>query len=75
MKMSRSDSMKISIPVFSTLGVAFIILKLCKVIDWSWWWVTAPFWGAASLALAIMLIIMVVSLAVIALSFIFKKRK
>lgn len=26
------------------LGIAFIILKLCKVIDWSWWWVTAPIW-------------------------------
>ena len=26
------------------LGVAFVILKLCGVIDWSWWAVTAPFW-------------------------------
>jgi hypothetical protein len=26
------------------LGVAFVILKLCKVIDWSWVWVTMPFW-------------------------------
>jgi phosphoglycerol transferase MdoB-like AlkP superfamily enzyme len=31
------------------LGVAFIILKLCGVIDWSWWWVTAPFWGGLAL--------------------------
>ena len=27
------------------LGVAFVVLKLCKVIDWSWVWVTMPFWG------------------------------
>ena len=27
------------------LGVAFVVLKLCHVIDWSWWWVTAPIWG------------------------------
>lgn len=27
------------------LGVAFVVLKLCGVIDWSWWWVTIPFWG------------------------------
>lgn len=27
------------------LGLIFITLKLCGVIDWSWWWVTAPFWG------------------------------
>jgi len=26
------------------LGVAFVILKLCGVIGWSWWWVTSPFW-------------------------------
>lgn len=33
--------------VFGLLGVAFVVLKLCGVIDWSWWWVTAPFWIAA----------------------------
>lgn len=32
------------------LGIAFIILKLCHVINWSWWWVTAPFWGMIALA-------------------------
>jgi MFS family permease len=26
------------------LTVAFIVLKLTKVIDWSWWWVLSPFW-------------------------------
>jgi putative effector of murein hydrolase LrgA (UPF0299 family) len=24
--------------------VVFIILKLTKVIDWSWWWVLSPIW-------------------------------
>jgi hypothetical protein len=28
----------------SMLLVAFIVLKLCKVIDWSWWWVLSPIW-------------------------------
>lgn len=32
------------VSVLGLLGVAFIVLKLCKVINWSWWWVTAPFW-------------------------------
>ena len=27
------------------LGVVFIVLKLCGVIHWSWWWVMAPFWA------------------------------
>lgn len=26
------------------LTIAFIVLKFCKVIDWSWWWVLAPIW-------------------------------
>ena len=39
------------------LQVAFIVLKLCKVIDWSWWWVFAPTW--ISLILSILVIIFV----------------
>lgn len=26
------------------LQIAFIVLKLCKVINWSWVWVLAPTW-------------------------------
>lgn len=26
------------------LQIVFIVLKLCKVINWSWWWVLAPTW-------------------------------
>jgi hypothetical protein len=33
------------------LGIAFIVLKLCKVINWSWWWVTLPLWGGLVLIL------------------------
>jgi hypothetical protein len=29
------------------LAIVFITLKLCHVIDWSWWWVLAPLWMAA----------------------------
>ena len=30
---------------FTTLlAIAFIVLKLCNVISWSWWWVLAPLW-------------------------------
>ena len=25
--------------------IVFLVLQLCKVIAWSWWWVTAPLWG------------------------------
>lgn len=26
------------------LFIVFLVLKLCGVIAWSWWWVTAPIW-------------------------------
>ena len=31
------------------LCVAFIVLKLCHVINWSWWWVLSPLWISAIL--------------------------
>ena len=31
------------------LGIAFVILRLCNVITWSWWLVTLPFWGGLAL--------------------------
>lgn len=33
------------INILSILGVVFVILKLTGYITWSWWWITAPFWG------------------------------
>ena len=29
---------------FMLLFVVFLILQLCSIIVWSWWWVTAPIW-------------------------------
>ena len=39
------------------LGVAFVILKLAGFIDWSWWFVTLPFWGSLAIVLLAELII------------------
>lgn len=39
--------------VTGLLQVAFIVLKLCKVIGWSWWWVMSPVWIPLALALLI----------------------
>lgn len=32
------------ITFIGALTIAFIVLKLCGVIAWSWWWVLAPLW-------------------------------
>lgn len=37
--------MKIELGAFNTLVfMIFLTLKLTHVIEWSWWWVFAPFW-------------------------------
>jgi hypothetical protein len=46
--MAKESSIKISFP-FGLLGVAFVVLKLTHYIDWSWGWVTLPFWGGFAL--------------------------
>ena len=38
------------------LLVAFIVLKLCGVIDWSWWWVLSPVWISVGLVVVVKLI-------------------
>lgn len=40
------------------LQIAFIVLKLCNVIDWSWWVVFSPLIG--SLAIIVILLAIVV---------------
>lgn len=44
------------------LTVAFIVLKLTDVINWSWLWVLAPIWIPTAITLAIIVIVLVVIL-------------
>ena len=52
------------IGVVGLLGVVFVTLKLCDVVDWSWWWVLLPFYGGITVVLALAII----ALAVLACS-------
>lgn len=42
------------------LQVAFIVLKLRKVIDWSWVWVLAPTWISLILCVILFIIALIV---------------
>lgn len=42
------------------LQIAFIVLKLCKVIGWSWWWVTAPTWIPLGLLLTAIIVVLAI---------------
>ena len=44
------------------LAIVFIVLKLTKVISWSWWWVLAPLWIPIVLAVTLSLVILFIKL-------------
>jgi hypothetical protein len=48
----------------SLLAIVFIVLKLCGVIAWSWWWVLAPIW--IPFAIAALFLLVVGSIALVA---------
>jgi len=43
MQVNQSTSVR-SIGFTGLLTIAFVVLKLCNVIQWSWWWVLSPLW-------------------------------
>ena len=49
------------IGIFGLLGIVFIVLKLCKVIHWSWIWVLSPFWIGAILFILLVIILLIIS--------------
>ena len=57
----ENQSSKGGIGSTGVLQVAFIVLKLCKVIDWSWWWVLAPTWIPLCLAVLIIAVAFIIA--------------
>lgn len=55
-------------PILGLLGVVFIDLKLCHVINWPWWWVTFPFWGGFAIILGLVVLAAVASAAMMFLA-------
>lgn len=43
----------------SLLTLIFIVLKLCKVIDWSWIWVLSPMW------ISVLLVVLIITICII----------
>lgn len=54
---NSSSSSSGGIGFTGALTIAFIVLKLTHVIDWSWWWVLSPIWISFALATVIVALI------------------
>ena len=55
--MTNNNSSAGGIGFAGVLTIAFIVLKLCKVINWSWWWVLSPTWVCILLVIILYIII------------------
>lgn len=52
----RKPGCVISLGGLNLFTLAFVILKLCHVIDWSWWWVLAPTWIPITLSFILFIV-------------------
>ena len=48
-----------SVSFIDLLQIAFIVLKFCEVINWSWVWVLSPLWISIAVAIIIKLIFVI----------------
>ena len=49
-----------SLSFWSALGIAFIVLKLTHVINWSWWFVLMPLYIMPAIAIAFLLVLAII---------------
>lgn len=52
----KTSSSSGGIGLSTLLTVAFVVLKLTHVIDWSWWCVLAPTWGPIAGAITLLVV-------------------
>lgn len=64
---SNGNAKRMGMSFLEVLQLIFIVLKLCKVIKWSWIWVLSPSW--------IPLIIVVIALIIYKVIYAISKKK
>ena len=59
--MSNKTSVSYGPGLPTLLFITFLVLKLTHVIDWSWWWVTAPLWIPFGLFIGIFIVVLIIA--------------
>lgn len=55
----ESNNNTVTFNILPLLGLLFIALKLTNVIQWSWWWVLAPFWGGLAIIAVVIVVVFI----------------
>lgn len=50
--------------LLTVIGIVFIILKLCGVIRWNWFWVLCPFWVGVIGVIVSLIIVFIMSVMI-----------
>ena len=56
--MSNNTNNTKGLTFIGALQIVFIVLKLCKVIDWSWWIVLIPLWVEIVIVAILLIVIL-----------------
>ena len=64
-EVEKTTTTTTGVSVFGLLGIVFVVLKLTGFIDWSWWWVTLPFWGGMALVVSLLAVAAFVILLIV----------
>lgn len=59
-KNHNNSSFSCGVGFTGALTIALIVLKLCKVINWSWLLVLSPIWISAGLAIVISIFMLII---------------
>jgi membrane protein YdbS with pleckstrin-like domain len=60
MRKNENTTTKSGIGFCGLLTIAFIVLKLCGVITWSWLWVLSPLWISWTIGLVLILVAVII---------------
>ena len=62
---NNSSGASVGISGTTALQIAFIVLKLCGVIKWSWVWVLSPTWISLALGAIFLIVVILIKLWII----------
>lgn len=57
---NNNNSSSGGIDFLGLLTIVFIVLKLCNLIAWSWWWVLSPVWIPIAIVCGLFIVSIVV---------------